>query len=612
MSEISSNIGLCGEYRLVIRDNNTVVSDTGWCKNTILSGGLEFLSTDSILNGISFLDLGTSSLSGNVYTLPGVVTPSTNKVLLDIPSTNKEYYKLNKNTQVYYAIFSSPLVNFAPEIISEFCIKTINKKGFARAVLTDPVGLRVGQNINFEYRVSVDYTSLQETNVEFTTPDNSSFYIPVTSKTFNVPYEGTDTNRVGRLVDEYILELSQNADSLPAFGEQYPANGQTISYGIASSPTLSRFTPKVVYSDLDTSTKAYTVITEYSNISASNNSGIYDNINSAILKNDTTAFNITRFAFPIAVYNTTLFSTATSINAGNLINLYYSYTWSENITSPFTTPVTFDITSPQLIPCNINAEADLYPGGLLTFTSQNYTAVTSNGNTTRIRVNLKGTTYFRSIRVNYTTSQVSGITLPYGPSPYSLVIYNTANEILKNTGFVFPQEGEKWPYATPYMDSYKQYNNRLYKTVGQIINGILPETTELTNIPSPSGAYLDLIVNTPLDGILWEVVLDARNSVPYDCDEQNAICIDFDDGYYTETITLTGSLVDGIFSGYAIGSGALIDLVWDLQSSEWQLTYDGSTVVTAVSGVSNRCGPSSALFREGDIIISLSSFGSCP
>ena len=612
MSEINYNIGLCGEYRLVVRDSDTVVSDTGWCKNTILSGGLEFLSTDSILNGITFLDLGTSSLSSNNYTLSGVLAPCVNNVLSSIPSTNIEYYKLNKNTQVYYSIFSSPQVTLQTESVNEFCVKSTNQTGFARAVLSEPVEIRLGQNINFEYRVSVDHTSLQEASVEFTTPNNSSFYIPITSKTFNIPNDETDASRVGRLVDDYILELSENTDTIPEFGDQYPSEGQTVAYGIESSPTRSRFAPSVVYSGLDDTTKQYSVITQYSNISASNNSGIFSNINSALLTYNTNAFNITRFAFPITVYNTTLFTTATSINAGNLITLYYSYAWGETLDSPFTTPITFSLSSPQLIPCNIDAEVDLYPESFLTLFSQSFTSSTANGNTTRIRVNLKGSITFDSIKVDYTTPQVDKDAFPFGPSPYRVVMYNIANQALKDTGYVFTNANQDWVYANSHFDSLNYYNKQLYSTVGQNINGSIPGDFELTNIPSPSGTYIDLVINSPLQGTSWEVILDTRESAIYDCTEQTNICIAFTDLLYmTESITLSGSLAEGSFIGYTISSGTPIRLNWDTQTSEWKLTYDDTTTVTAISGVSTRCEPVGALFNSSGIIVSLSTFGYC-
>lgn len=302
MNKINYNIGLCGEYRLVVKDNTRVVNDTGWCKNTILSGGLEFLATNSILDSIKFLDLGTSSLSSNNYTLSGVLEPSINDKFLNIPSQNIEYYKLNTNTQVYYSKFST-LAASSEETINEFCIKTTNKLGFARAILTLPAVVRVNQNINFEYRVSVNHTSLQSDNAEFISHDNTSFYIPVTSKTFNIPNIDNNPNKVGRLVDDYTLILSENNDPLPEFGDIYPASQQSLVYGVGNSASLSRFKSSVVYSRLNEVTKEYTVITLYNNISAPNNSGIFKNINSAILEYDTFNFNITKFTFPLVLYN---------------------------------------------------------------------------------------------------------------------------------------------------------------------------------------------------------------------------------------------------------------------------------------------------------------------
>lgn len=616
MSKINNNIGLCGEYRLVVRDNNIVVSDTGWCKNTILSGGLEFLSTNSILNGITFLDLGTNTLSSNNYTLSGVLTPCVNSALTNISSANIEYYKLNKSTQVYYSIFSSPPVTFQTESVNEFCVKAANNIGFSRSVLSEPVQVRLGQNINFEYRVSVDYTSLQETSIEFTTPTNSSFYIPITAKTVNIPNDESDINRVGKLVDNYILELCENTDTLPEFGEQFPVEGQTLAYGIESSPTPSRFNPTVVYSGLDNTTKQYSVITQYANISASSNSGVFNNINSAVLTYNTNIFNITRFAFPLTVYNTTLFTNSTSTNSNNLLSLYYSYTWGENLESPFTTPITFSLSSPQFIPCNIDAEVDLYPESFITLFSDSFTSSTANGNTTRIRVNLKGSVLFESIKVDYYTPQVDKVVFPFGPSPYRLVVYNTADQILKDTGYVFTNANDNWGYTNSHLDSLNYYNKQLYSTVGQTINGSISGQEVLTNIPSPSAAYLDLVINSPLRGTSWEVILDTRESPIYDCGEQAFTCITFTDDYFgPETITLSGSLAVGSLSGNTISSGTMISLDWDLPNRSWKLTYDDTTI-PAISGATNRCSPVGALFQYDDGILNvettIDAFGSCP
>jgi hypothetical protein len=622
MSKINYNIGLCGEYRLVVKDNSIVVSDTGWCKNTILSGGLEFLSTNSILDGITFLDLGTSSLSGNNYTLSGVLVPCNDSSLTNIPSTDIEYYKLDTSTQVYYSLFSSQLVSSQTESVNEFCVKTVNKTGFSRAVLSEPVQIRLGQNINFEYRVSVDHTSLKESNVEFTTPDNSSFYIPVTSKTFNIPNDEKDINRVGRLVDNYTLALSENNDTLPDFGATYPNDKQPLLCGVGLSTALSRFTPTVVYSGLDDATKQYNVITLYNNISAPNDSGVFDNIYSAVLKYDNLEFNVTRFAFPIVVYNTTLFSNATSINAGNLLSLYYSYTWGENLESPFTTPLTFNLSSPQLIPCNINQEVDLYPNSFITLFSNTYTSSDANGNTTIIRVNLKGSSLFESIKVDYLAPQIDINAYPYGPSPYRLLIYDNQGKTLKDTNYVFTNSSEVWPYPKSQPDSLTYYNNRLYSKINQSIEGTIPNTTLLTNVTAASAnSYVDLVINSPLRGTSWKVILDTRSSQILDCnEEQTQLCITFTD-MDTEQITLTGSLELGSFVGYTSGFGYPVEIDWNSTGSIWDLTYNGIPLITSesgvatISGASNRCNPVGASFHYEDGVITVDStvdaFGSC-
>jgi len=631
MNKINNSIGLCGEYRLVVRDNATVVSDTGWCKNTILSGGLEFLSTNSILNGITFLDLGTSPLSSNNYTLSGVITPCIDTSLTNISSANVEYYKLNKSTQVYYSIFSSNVVLQQAESVNEFCVKTTNKTGFSRAVLPEPVQIRIGQNINFEYRVSVDHSSQQEANVEFTTPDNSSFYIPVTSKTFNIPNDERNKNRIGKLVDYYTLSLSENNDALPLFGETYPNDDQPLTCGVGVSTALSRFTPSIVYSGLDDTTRQYSVITLYNNISAPNDSGVFSNINSAILKYDTQEFHVTRFAFPLVVYNTTLFSNATSINTGNLLSLYYSYTWGENLDSPFTTPITFSLSSPQLIPCNINAEVDLYPDSFVTLFSDNYTSSSVNGNTTIIRVNLKGTTLFKTIKVDYSSPQLNSTRYPYGPSPYRLLMYSDSNQILDDTGYVFNSYSTDWPYPYSQSDSLAFYNTQLYSKTGQSIQSSTPNTYTLTDIPSVSGnGYIDMIVNSPLRGTSWKVILDTRaesvdeSSCTETVDTVNlcvAVTVDYG---ITEHVTLSGSLVSGSYTGLYLSS-IPVEVNWS-DLSGWSFTYDGLNIPVfnfmpiVPADPFDRCYPIGLeyLYDDGDIYNSvpavfarIDTFGSC-
>ena len=191
-------------------------------------------------------------------------------------------------------------------------------------------------------------------------------------------------------------------------------------------------------------------------------------------------------------------------------------------------------------------------------------------------------------------------------------MYNIANQALKDTGYVFTNANQDWVYANSHFDSLNYYNKQLYSTVGQNINGSIPGDFELTNIPSPSGTYIDLVINSPLQGTSWEVILDTRESAIYDCTEQTNICIAFTDLLYmTESITLSGSLAEGSFIGYTTSSGTPISLDWDTQASEWKLTYDDTTVVTPISGVSTRCEPVGALFNSDGIIVSLNTFGYC-
>jgi len=623
MSEINYNIGLCGEYRLVVRDNDVVVNDTGWCKNTILSGGLEFLSTNSILSAISYVDLGTSTALSNDYTLSGVLVPCVNSALLKIPSGNIQYYQINKSTQVYYSIYSSPPITLQNESINEFCIKTIADTGFARAVFPESVNIKVGQNINFEYRVSVDHSSEYQTDMEFKTPDNSSFYIPVTSKTFNIPNIESNPNRIGKLVDNYDLLLIQNNDDIPDFGETYPDVRDPRLCGVGLTESLSRFMPSTVYSGLDVSTKQYSVITLYSNISAPYDSGIFNNINSTVLTYDNLTFHITRFEFPLTLYNTTLYTDLTSANTSNLLSLYYMYTWGETIQSPFTTPITFSLSAPQLIPCNIDQEVDLYSNSFITLFSNTYTTPNTNGNTTRIRVNLKSS-LFEKIDIGYFTSQIDKVIFPYGPSPYRVLVYNSDNESIRDTGYVFPDATQSWDYTNTPLDSLSYYNARLYSTINQSIVGSISGSTALTNVISISGNdYIDLVINSPFVGTSWKIILDTRipqsENICYT--EQTSICLQFEDvGNGVEYLTLSGSLNSGSFNGInALDYPVTVE--WNDSLGEWEFFYNNVPLITGmggtatISGATERCYPVGAAVAYIDGIISVNAevlnFGPC-
>jgi hypothetical protein len=511
MSEINYNIGLCGEYRLTVLDNKTVISDTGWCKNTILSGGLEYLATDSILGGLSYIDFGTSTLHSGEYNFTGVLTPSTNTELINVSSNNIQYYSLNSSTQVYYATFSTKNASSNSEILNEFCIKTGNQIGFSRTVLPDPVSVGIGQNVNFEYRVSVDYSNEHQSSVEFATYSGNSFYIPVTSRSYNLPNFDNDITSVGKLVDTYPLYLLQNNEELPSFGNNYP---QERVYGVNDSQMQSKFYPSVVYSALDDTTKSYSVITEYNNLSAPLDTGIFNNINTALLTYKDSGFYVSRFAFPLALYNTSLYANNTSVNSSNLMALYYKYTWGETLSSTFTTPATFTLSAPQLFACNINQYVDLYPNSFITLYSNTFTTTTTNGNTTRVRVNLLGTNEFDAIDFNYFTPQVNRDVFEFGPSPYRIVVYDSNSVVLRDTGYVFPNINREWNYNNTAAASLNYYNTELLALANQSITGSTSGTTTLTNLSVyPGSDYIDVVINSPFIGTSWELILDTTRPV---------------------------------------------------------------------------------------------------
>ena len=141
MSVVDANINLCGEYRIKVLEKDTIVSDSGWCKNTILSGGLIRLATLPFSDILNFLDLGTSDKFATTlnYTLSGVVSPSSNSVLANVLRDNFQviYNSTYPNLRTYYVSFTTPVTNKVTETIKEFSIKPYNdttSSAFSRAV----------------------------------------------------------------------------------------------------------------------------------------------------------------------------------------------------------------------------------------------------------------------------------------------------------------------------------------------------------------------------------------------------------------------------------------------------------------------------------------------
>lgn len=376
MSVVDAKINLCGEYRLKVIEGDTILSDSGWCKNTILSGGLIRLATLPFSGIINFLDLGTSSaLSATPnYSLSGVVSPSSNSVFTNVERDNFQiiYNSTYPNLRTYYASFTTQLADTITETIREFAIKPFagsTVDGFSRATLTNPVQVSFNQAVNFEYRLSVDWASYVERDyTPFRTapytigsPASSynTFYIPTTSTIYNIP-EDRIFNPLNKLI------LCKNNEQFPAFGDTYP---DPIQYGLETEAS-STFNPTTLSAYLDKSKKCFNIITQYSNISAPQGAGVLSGINTAILVSpDTnTRFLATRFKTPLTLYNyerlsdvigLSTYSSYYDIFRKNLLGLNYRYAWGESLYATIDAYDTYSAALPLVInqnpdiPCNI-------------------------------------------------------------------------------------------------------------------------------------------------------------------------------------------------------------------------------------------------------------------
>ena len=331
-------VGLYGEYRITTRSGDTVIADTGWCKNTILSSGLVTLYTSAIPDAINLLDLGTSdnfATTAESYVLSGVVTPSINKEFSNISRNNIEVFTFNLSSKVFYSTFSSFKSTSSVETIREFAIKTDRETGFARSVLLTAVEVQYGQNINFEYRLTTNWNSIQKTNVPFYTANDVTFYIPTTSVVYNIPYYRT-------FYTDNKLILLNNNEELPKFGDDYPTK---LLYSFESRPE-STFSPAIVSAVIDNTNRVFTVFTKYENLSSPIGSAIYSNINTALLVADgnietPNKFLATRFKVPLTLYNyrditdvlglSAVYEPIYGCNKRNLISLVYRYSWGETL-----------------------------------------------------------------------------------------------------------------------------------------------------------------------------------------------------------------------------------------------------------------------------------------
>lgn len=377
MSIVDASVNLCGEYRLKIKEHDTVLSDSGWCKNTILSGGLIKLATLPFSEIINFLDLGTNSelSASSNFTLSGVVTPSTNSALVDVKRENFQiiYNNTYPNLRTYYVSFATQITETVAETIREFSIKPLkgNKEdGFARSTLETPVEVGFNQSVFFEYRLSVDWSSFVEKGftpfrtTQFTVGHPATayntFYIPTTSVVYNIPED-----RIFNPLTELLL--CTNNEELPTFGDNYPF---PVQYGLRTEYE-STFTPSTLSAYLDPDKKCFNIITQYSNISAPNQGGVFFGINTAVLVSPDTKikFLATRFKAPITLYNYTRLSDVIGLSTydimydiypKNIISLNYRYAWGESLYSTLDAYNTNSAIFPLIINQNPDIPCKLY------------------------------------------------------------------------------------------------------------------------------------------------------------------------------------------------------------------------------------------------------------
>ena len=340
---LNTNIDLYGEYRIRVIDGKNVISDTGWCKNTILSAGLVSLSSLSIPEVINSLDLGTSLINpGSAgYGLSGVQSKCVNNELINIERDSLQTFIDNKSTKVYVAGYTSDFTSTSNETIREFCVKTSDGVGFSRNVLPNELVINYGQAVNFEYRLSIGWASTYSIKVPFKTT-TQTFYVDTTTTTYNIPYDRAYYNN-------NKLLLLRNNEALPVFGSNYPAS---LDYTF-NNLYYSTFSPTTVVASINNSSRTMSVYDEYV-ISSPETTGILSPVNTALIVKDgnidipSNKFMVTRFNYPLYLYNysniedTNLLPVVNTIPRlsqqynclkRNIMSLCYRYSWRETTTS---------------------------------------------------------------------------------------------------------------------------------------------------------------------------------------------------------------------------------------------------------------------------------------
>ena len=492
MSVVDAKINLCGEYRLKVVENDTILSDSGWCKNTILSGGLLRLATLPYSGIINFLDLGTSNaLSATPnYSLSGVVSPSRNSVFNNVQRDNFQiiYNSAYPNLRTYYASFTTQLANTVTETIKEFAIKpyTGNKDdAFSRAVFTNPVRVNFNQAVNFEYRLSVDwssyverdYTPFRTARYTIGSPVSSynTFYVPTTSTIYNIP-EDRIFNPLNKLI------LCKDNELLPAFGETYP---NPIQYGLGTEAS-STFNPVTLSAYLDKTKKCFNIITQYSNISAPQGAGVLSGINTAVLVSPDTniKFLATRFKSPLTLYNydrlsdvigLTAYSSYYDIFRKNLLGLNYRYAWGESLYATIDAYDTYSAAFPLIINQNPDIPCNVYR-----------TVQCGNVKTSRVL----------GSPVTYITRVITG------PSTGTLTIdYRCNNVATRFLGIYYPNDNTSLS-AVPIVDTGYRGTNEVftselnsigYPSISGPATGVVSFTKSLS-----THTFIDIITYSPL------------------------------------------------------------------------------------------------------------------
>lgn len=323
-------ISLHGQYKISIQSDDCIDYDSNWCNNTILSGGLAELYSYSFLEIMSLLDLGSNSTLGGStgYSLSGVVTPV-------LPFTNifndfGDTFKASDTSRVYHAYYTSIKAPY-DIMVREFAVKRNQTSvAFARNVFAQSYEIKKGQHVNFQYRLKVNWNSTVSTKtLSLSAGTGSTFTVPITSTTYNIPH-----NRAYYNDNKLVLANTANSvidnSTLPVFGSIHP--GSIYSFAINTNKQRSIINPTEI-SRGHGEGRTYSVSTVYSNITSRTNNTAINFINNAYLVRDgalevpTNWFHLTRFAFPIIVYNEIGVCLSANVASANGLSLTYKYTW---------------------------------------------------------------------------------------------------------------------------------------------------------------------------------------------------------------------------------------------------------------------------------------------